>query len=163
MKKILLLLSISVILTDVSILHAQNQGKLSDIAFIAGQWETTADGKVIEAFWTEPAGNNMVGVIRMNSEGKATLYEMFAIEMTEDGLEIRVKHFKPGLLGLEEKDKFDYYKFLESSDGRAVFQKQGADVRVMYEKRGKKFAIVIGKPANGEWKYEDFWVFSQKK
>lgn len=143
---------------------AQNSGKLSDMAFIAGHWETLKEGKTIEAFWTEPAGDNMVGVIRMIDAGEATLYEMFAIEMTDQGLEVRVKHFRPGLIGLEDKDKFDHYTFLESSEGLAIFEKTGADVRVKYEQRpGKKFAIVIGKPVNGEWQYEDFWVFGKKK
>ncbi|MEK6479509.1 DUF6265 family protein [Catalinimonas sp. 4WD22] len=130
--------------------------------FIAGHWQTTKDGRMIEAFWTEAEGDNMVGVVRMIHEGKATLYEMFAIEMTDSGLELKVKHFKPGLVGLEEKDKFDHYTFLESRKDSAIFEKQGADVRVLYEKRpGKKFAIAIGKEENGAWKYEDFWVFSK--
>ncbi|WKN30688.1 DUF6265 family protein [Porifericola rhodea] len=145
-------------------LLAQSKGSLSDIAFIAGHWETVNDGKTVEAFWTEPSGDNMVGVIRMIEDEAATLYEIFAIEQTENGLEIRVKHFKPGLIGLEDKDKFDHYTFLESDKGKLIVEKQNADVRIMYEKRpGKKFAIVIGKPDNGSWKYEDFWVFSKKK
>ncbi|WPP50726.1 DUF6265 family protein [Catalinimonas niigatensis] len=162
MKNFFFLLFCSLILLPQ--LYAQNSGTLADMQFIAGHWETTKDGRVIEAFWTEPEGDNMVGVIRMMNEDKATLYEMFAIEMTESGLEVKVKHFKPGLVGLEEKDKFDHYKFVESSDGRAVFAKQGEEVRVLYEKRpGKKFAIAIGKPVNGDWKFEDFWVFGKKK
>lgn len=144
--------------------NAQHTASLADMAFIAGHWETTKEGKVIEAFWTAPEGDNMVGVIRMMQDAQATLYEMFAIEMTDAGLEVKVKHFKPGLVGLEEKDKFDHYKFLESSDGRAVFAKQGEEVRVLYESRpGKKFAIAIGRPVNGEWRFEDFWVFGKKK
>lgn len=157
-------LSVCLFITTTTAVQAQNSGTLSDLEFIAGHWQTTKDGRTVEAFWTESEGDNMVGVVRMMHEGKATLYEMFAIEMTDSGLEVKVKHFKPGLVGLEEKDKFDHYTFLESSKGSAIFEKKGADVRVLYEKRaGKKFAIAIGKEEGGTWEYEDFWVFSKKK
>ena len=145
-------------------LFAQDQGSLADIQFIAGHWETTKNGQQIEAFWTEPASANMAGVIRMMNDEAPTLYEIFAIEMNDNGLEIRVKHFKPGLIGLEEKEKFDYYTFMESSNNHALFQKEGEDVRIRYDKRsGQKFAIMIGQPVDDDWQYEDFWVFSQKQ
>ena len=163
MKRKLLLSAIFLSLTFSS-LFAQNQGSLADIQFIAGHWETTKNGLQIEAFWTEPASANMAGVIRMMNDEAPTLYEIFAIEMSENGLEIRVKHFKPGLIGLEEKEKFDYYTFMESGDSYALFQKEGEDVRIKYEKRpGQKFAIMIGQPVDGDWQYNDFWVFSKKK
>ncbi|MDF9797127.1 hypothetical protein OKW21_002390 [Catalinimonas alkaloidigena] len=161
MRKIILL---CLMVFSTTKIFAQNSGNLTDIEFIAGHWQTNKDGSTIEAFWTEAEGDNMVGVVRMIKEDKATLYEMFAIEMTDSGLEVKVKHFKPGLIGLEAKDNYDHYTFLESSKGRAVFEKQGNDIRVLYEKRpGNKFAIAIGKPVNGEWKFEDFWVFTEMK
>jgi hypothetical protein len=102
--------------------------------------------------------------VRVVKEGKISLYELFAFEETPTGLVALVKHFKPGLLGMEEKDKSDHYKFLESGNGRALFEKAGEPVRVLYEKRGDdQFAIVIGKPENGNWVFKDFWVFSRLK
>ncbi|MEX0648137.1 MAG: DUF6265 family protein [Balneolaceae bacterium] len=160
MKNILFLLLL-LLLVNTDNVNAQNAGTLSDMEFISGHWETTRNGSMVEAFWTEPEGDNIAGVVRVIREGKAALYEIFAIEMTDSGLEVKVKHFRPGLIGIEEKDEFDHYKFLESSDGRAVFQKQGEDVRVLYEVRpDNKFAIAIGSPADGEWEFEDFWLFS---
>lgn len=142
--------------------HAQNTGTLSDMEFISGQWEATRNGNMVEAFWTEPEGDNMVGVVRIIGDEKAILYEMFAIEMTDTGLEVKVKHFRPGLIGVEEKDAFDHYTFLESSNGRALFEKQGEDVRVSYELRPEnKFAVAVGRPVGSEWEFEDFWLFSR--
>lgn len=159
-------LSLSIFFLSItcSSLLAQSKGSFADIQFIAGHWETTKNGQQIEAFWTEPASANMAGVIRMMNDEAPTLYEIFAIEMNENGLEIRVKHFKPGLIGLEEKEDSDYYTFMESGESYALFQKEGEDVRIRYDKRsGQKFAIMIGKPVEGDWQYEDFWVFSQKQ
>jgi len=157
-KLFLFLFFLTVFFIDVK---AQNSGTLSDIEFLSGHWEATRNGNLVEAFWTEPEGDNIVGVVRIIGDGRAVLYEIFAIEMTDTGLEIKVKHFRPGLIGVEEKDEFDHYTFLESSNGRALFQKQGEDVRISYEMRpANKFAVAVGTPANGEWKFEDFWLFS---
>ncbi|MEX0681780.1 MAG: DUF6265 family protein, partial [Balneolales bacterium] len=116
MKNIRSLFVLSLLIIT-NIANAQNAGTLSDMEFISGHWEATRNGRMVEAFWTEPEGDNMVGIVRVIGEGKAVLYEMFAIEMTDTGLEVKVKHFRPGLIGVEEKDEFDHYKFLESSDG----------------------------------------------
>lgn len=146
---------------------AQNKpktGSLSDMAFIEGHWKANDNGKIIEAVWSAPEGDNIVGFIRMMNEGKVTLYELFAFEQTEQGPIALVKHFKPGLVGLEEKDQADRYNFLEAGKDRAVFEKQGENLRVMYEKRpGEKFAIALGKQQEGEWVYDDLWEFNRIK
>lgn len=142
----------------------QNLASLSDIAFIEGHWIASDNGKSIEAVWSAPEGDNIVGFIRMMSDGKVTLYELFAFEQTEQGPIALVKHFKPGLVGLEEKDQADRYHFLEAGKDRAIFEKQGESVRVLYEKRpGDKFAIALGKPQGGSWVYDDLWEFKKVK
>lgn len=157
-----LFLFLFLIIISVIDLNAQDTGTLSDMEFISGHWEATRNGNMVEAFWTEPEGDNMVGVVRIIGDGKAVLYEIFAIEMTETGLEVKVKHFRPGLIGVEEKDEFDHYTFLESSNGRALFKKEGEDVRVSYEVRpDNKFAVSVGTPVDGNWEFEDFWLFSR--
>lgn len=167
MKQLNFLLLLCLLTTLIPETCAQTQqqgGSLSDISFIEGHWKATTEDRSVEAVWSAPAGDNIVGFVRMMKDGKATLYEMFAFEQTEEGLVALVKHFKPGLIGLEEKDKSDRYYFLEAGDGRAIFEKQGENVRVLYEKRADdKFAIVLGKPQEGEWVYKDFWQFSRVK
>lgn len=144
--------------------NKQKTGSLSDIAFIEGHWKASDNGKSIEAVWSAPEGDNIVGFIRMMNDGKVTLYELFAFEQTEQGPVALVKHFKPGLIGLEEKDQADRYQFLEAEKDKAVFEKQGESLRVRYEKRpGDKFAIALGKPQEGKWVYEDWWEFNRVK
>src|SRR5215213_7655045 len=113
----------------------QNPGKLSDISFIEGRWKATTDNNSVEGVWLAPDGDNVVGFMRMMKDGKATMYEILAYEQSEQGLVSRVKHFKPGLLGQEEKDKSDQYNFVEVTAGRTVFQKSGEEMRIVYEKR----------------------------
>ncbi|UJH90334.1 DUF6265 family protein [Antarcticibacterium sp. 1MA-6-2] len=144
--------------------QAEHQsGSFSDIDFIEGRWKATAGDNTVYATWSAPEGNTRVGYVRVIKEGKVTLYEFFAFEQTEEGLIALVKHFRPGLIGLEEKDKSDRYQFLEARDNGAYFKKDGEDVRVLYEKRGDdQFAIAIGKPQGSKWVYKDFWVFNKE-
>ena len=142
----------------------QNPGSISDIRFIEGSWKAVAGDRTIDAVWSTPVGENMVGYVRVVKDGQVALYELFAFEKTDQGLVALVRHFRPGLIAAEEKDTPNRYRFLEASVGRAYFEKQGEETRVLYEKRSNdQFAIVIGKIDTGEWVYKDFWVFNRVK
>ena len=151
-------------LPDARAQSKQNPGSIADIRFIEGSWKAVLPDRSIDAVWSTPIGENMVGYVRVVREGKVSLYELFAFEKTEEGLVALVRHFRPGLIGVEEKDTPNRYRFLEASEGRAYFEKQGEETRVLYEKRSNdQFAIVIGKKDSGDWVYKDFWVFNRVK
>jgi len=140
-------------------------GSFTDIAFIEGHWKaTTAEGRAIEAVWLGQNGDNMLGFMRMLNGDKADLYEMLAYEQSEQGLVSLVKHFKPGLIGLEEKDSPNRYVFVEAGKGRAIFQTPGGDLRILYEKRSvDRFAIARGNKENDKWVFKDLFVFDRVK
>ena len=146
---------------------AQSQAKkgaISDIRFIEGSWKAVAGDRTIDAVWSKPEGESMVGYVRVMKEGKVVLYELFAFEQTEKGLVALVRHFGPGLVSWEEKDNPNHYDFLEAGNGQALFEKQGEATRVRYEKRSNdEFAIVVGKQQDGAWVFKDFWKFSRVK
>jgi molybdopterin-guanine dinucleotide biosynthesis protein len=100
----------------------------------------------------------------MMKDGKATMYEILAYEQSEQGLVSRVKHFKPGLLGQEEKDKSDQYNFVEAGKDRAIFEKQGEKLRILYEKRSdNQFVIARGSLQENKWVFKDLFVFNSVK
>lgn len=139
-------------------------GKLADISFIQGHWKATNDGRAVEGTWLAPDGDNMVGMMRMMKDNKATMYEILAYEQGPQGLVSLVKHFKPGLIGHEEKDKQDRYNFIEASKDRAIFQKEGEDLRILYEKRSaNQFVIARGNQQDGKWVFKDLFVFNRVK
>ena len=148
-------------------LYAQTQqkpGSVKDIAFIQGNWKaTTPQGQTIEGVWLPPEGENILGFMRMMKDGKPDLYEILAYEQSEKGLVSMVKHFKPGLVGLEEKDKQDRYIFLEASKDRAIFQKEGESLQILYEKRSpNQFVIARGAKKEGETvAFTDLFVFNR--
>ena len=160
---LLLLLAFNGMISTSSAQTQPKGGSIADISFIQGNWKAvTPDGMEIEGGWLAPQGENILGFMRMMKDGKAELYEMLAYEKTEMGLVSLVKHFKPGLVGLEEKDKQDRYLFVDASKDRAVFQKEGEGLRILYEKRSAgQFVIARGNEQDGKWVYKDLFVFNK--
>ncbi|WP_221394767.1 DUF6265 family protein [Dyadobacter sp. NIV53] len=149
--------------------HAQTvkPGTLNDINFLDGRWKGPFNGGTIEASWTAPEGNNIVGFIRMIKDDKPTLYELFAFEQTEKGPVAHVKHFKPGMISLEEKEISDTYNFIEAKKNQALFEKDDATVRIIYERRTQtQLVIQRGKLEEGtsgspKWVFEDLFIFKK--
>ncbi|GHB54099.1 DUF6265 family protein [Persicitalea jodogahamensis] len=141
--------------------HAQ-KGSLSDLSFLEGHWLGTFNGGPIEASWTAPASENIIGYIRMMKDDKPTMYELFVFEQTDNGPVAMVKHFKPGMVALEEKEVHDHYVFLSAKKNQALFEKDDAKVRIIYERR-KKDQLVIrrGSKTNEEWQFVDLFIFEK--
>lgn len=135
-------------------------GSLADVSFMEGRWRGTFNGGPIEAAWIAPAGDNLTGFMRMMKDNKVTMYEMLVFEQTEQGPIVLVKHFKPGLVGQEEKDKSDRYRFISAAKDRALFEKEDGSIQIIYEKRGKdQLVIQRGQKKDGNWAFSDLFVF----
>ncbi len=139
------------------------KAQLADLRFLEGRWQGTFQGGPIENYWSAPQGDNLLGSIRMLRDGKATMYEILVIEQTDAGLMLHVKHFRPGLKGVEEKDAADRYNLIELTRERAVFEKvSGGDpLRVIWERRPNRvLAVQRGPQRDGQWAYADLFVFT---
>lgn len=141
-----------------------NTASLQDVAFMQGHWLGNFNGGPIEAFWAAPAGDNLTGFMRMMKDDKVTMYEMLVFEQTANGPIVLVKHFKPGLIALEEKEISDRYRFIEAKKNEALFEKQDGSVRIIYEKRSEnQLVIQRGKQEGGKWVFVDLFVFNRVK
>jgi hypothetical protein len=139
-------------------------GSLSDVSFMEGRWLGTFNGGPIEAAWIAPVGDNLTGFMRMMRDNKVTMYEMLIFEQTEQGPIVLVKHFKPGLIGQEEKDKSDRYRFIEAGKDKATFEKEDGSIRIIYEKRSAdQLAIQRGQSKDGKWTFVDLFVLDRVK
>ncbi|WP_420151722.1 DUF6265 family protein [Spirosoma sp.] len=140
------------------------KGSLADVSFMEGRWRGTFNGGPIDASWVAPEGDNLTGFMRMMKDSKVTMYEMLIFEQTEQGPIVLVKHFKPGLIGQEEKDKSDCYKFIEASKDKALFEKEDGSIRIIYEKRSPdQLVIQRGMQKDGRWAFNDLFVFNRVK
>lgn len=145
-------------------LQAQSSktGSLADVAFMEGRWLGTFNGGPIEAAWIAPVGDNLTGFMRMMRDNKVTMYEMLIFEQTEQGPIVLVKHFKPGLIGQEEKDKSDRYRFIDAGKNKATFEKEDGSIRIIYEKRSaNQLVIQRGQLKDGKWAFTDLFVFDR--
>jgi hypothetical protein len=155
-------LLLSAIVSAPSLAQTATKGSLKDINFLDGRWKGNYNGGTIEASWTAPEGDNIVGFIRMVKDGKATLYELFAFEQTEKGPVAHVKHFKPGMISLEEKEVSDTYNFIEAKKNEALFEKDDISVRIIYERRSQNQLVIRrGKLENNKWEFIDLFVFNR--
>lgn len=115
-------------------------GGLDSVAWLAGSWIGERDGDPLEETWFPPADGTMVGLFRWLKDGEVYLYELLSFEETGDGLVLKVKHFRPGLVGLEEKGEWALFDLVGVEDGKAVFAERGDEVersKVTYRAEGE--------------------------
>ena len=105
---------------------------IGDFSFITGHNRGESEGTVIDEHWSEPAGENMVGMYREIKNGRVELYEFMAIEMTADRPVLRLRHFSPGLIGWEEKTQVYSYPLVSFRPGEAVFERPDKATRITY-------------------------------
>lgn len=160
----LLMSLLAVSVRSVSAQTAPQPATLADMAFLEGHWQGTFNGGPIEAVWVAPAGDNFAGFIRMMKDNKITLYEILVYEQTDRGPVSMVKHFKPGLIGQEEKEQSDRYRFVEGGKNRALLEKEDGSVRIIYEKRGNdQLVLQRGQQKDGQWAFSDLFIFKRAK
>jgi hypothetical protein len=83
----------------------------------------------------------MMGMWRLVREGKGRVYEFLVIEQGAEGPVLRFRHFNPGLVGWEEKDRPLVLPLVKLTDGEAVFDNGDA---------AKPLRLTYKRPAPGE-------------
>jgi hypothetical protein len=73
------------------------EATLADLAWLAGRWRSQDGGEVFDETWLPAEGDAMAAVSRSVEGGKTGLYELSAIERTDAGLVLRIRHFGPGV------------------------------------------------------------------
>lgn len=77
---------------------------LAALAWMTGHWVDSSEAGFDEEMWGEPRFGQMVGLYRMVQGGKPRFSEHFMIVETDSTLALRLKHFRPDLVGWEHKD-----------------------------------------------------------
>jgi hypothetical protein len=113
--------------------------EIDSVAWMAGHWIGTGTDDLSEELWLPPASGAMVGVWRWASKGQVRLYEMLTISSSADRtrLELRLRHFRPDLAALEEKDAPFVLPLIKSGPAEAVFEGKGSDggpLRITYRR-----------------------------
>ena len=78
--------------------EAQPVPTLKDLAWLEGTWEEAQQGSVFTEVWSAALGDAMIGHDHWTVGGKTRMYELMAIEQSEEGLVLRIRHFGTGLV-----------------------------------------------------------------
>ena len=81
------LLALLLIFGNVSFLRAYQSESISQLAWIAGDWQTAPGGRAqIEEHWMQPAGGSMMGMSRTVAGNRTAEFEFLRIEQRADGI-----------------------------------------------------------------------------
>lgn len=135
--------------------------KLADLEFMAGQWQTTTEWGEMDEVWSKPLGNCMMCSYRCVKNGKIVFYEFIVIEQLEnDSVPImRLRHFNPGSIGWEEKDKPYVYPLISLTRTKAVFERPDKKSALSFERLSKESLVAVliqdkdGKKESTEFRY----------
>jgi hypothetical protein len=110
---------------------------ISSLSFMAGKWTLKHQWGDMEEYWGSPMGNNMMCSYRCVKDGKAVFYEFIVIEQSNGSPVMKLRHFNPGSIAWEEKDR-PYLLYLTSINrSKAVFTSADKKVKLGYERLSK--------------------------
>jgi hypothetical protein len=135
---------------------------IKNLAFMAGKWKTETNWGEMEENWSEPLGNCMMCSYRCVKDGKVLFYEFVVIEQTDSVPVMRLRHFSPGNIAWEEKDKPYTYPLTFLDVDKARFERPDKKTALTFYRTSPETMKVIleRQDDKGNW-VED--VFDYKR
>lgn len=126
---------------------------IKDLAFMAGKWTTHSAWGDMEENWSEPMGNSMMCAFRCVKDGKVIFYEFIVIEQMDSGPVMKLRHFSPGNIGWEEKDKPYEYPLMFLEADKARFERPDNKTALTFHRTGAETMKVIleRQDKDGRW------------
>ncbi len=101
---------------------------LSQFDWLAGTWRAEDNDAQLEETWSEPHGDQMLGMFRWSRGGKVWLNELMSITVESDGkLVFRLRHFDRAMVPWEEKQDAFYYPLARFSGDEFIFENPARD------------------------------------
>lgn len=114
--------------------------QLSDLSWLVGTWQGERNGQMVEEIWSAASGNCMMGMFRWMHEGRTRFYEFLTLEVEDQEIVMRLKHFYPGLRGWEDKNESFLFILVQLRENEAAFFKVGvpANLWMVYQRTGEE-------------------------
>ena len=157
MKRLLTMICIVCVCSIVS--SAQAPGyKISSLSFMSGRWVTTGPWGDMEETWSEPMGNSMMCSYRCVKDGKVVFYEFIVIEQQKKGPVMLLRHFNPGNIAWEEKDKPYEYPLMFLDDDVARFERPDKKTSLTFQRLAPdKLKVTLERQdKDGKWVQDEF-------
>lgn len=146
-------MSISLVLFCGFLFHVINaQGTkngLERLQWLAGCWETSFQGRVIEEQWMKPLGQMMVGTGRTTSKGKSVFFEFLQIVHADSGI---------FYIARPKGNPPTPFKLIKAANNEIVFENLSHDFpqRVMYTAGVDELFARVEGMVKGELRFEEF-------
>jgi hypothetical protein len=88
--------------SEQTVLQSTNSPRLSDLAWLAGRWLGKWGPRTAEQVWMPPHAGLIVGNFRLYEDDRTLVIELLTIGQKPDGIELRFRHFTPGLVPWEK-------------------------------------------------------------
>lgn len=153
---------LAVLLVMVLPLHAADPkppASVADLAWMAGHWQGQKDGNPLEEHWTAPDSGTMMGMFRWIKSGRVLVYEVLALEDSPKGPVLLLRHFKPGLIGLEEEEKNGPLRcpLAGGGPGEVVFACESEPTRLTYRRAGENgLNVLLERQKEGKTRTDEF-------
>jgi len=142
MKKFIIISAFFILAGD--LVYGQIPPKdIKDLAFMSGKWKTHSAWGDMEANWSEAMGNSMMCAYRCIKDGKVIYYEFIVIEQMDAGPVMKLRHFSPGNIGWEEKDKPYEYPLMFLELDKARFERPDKKTALTFHRTGPASLKVI--------------------
>ena len=163
MKK-LFFIPILIVLTHTVVVAQVPVRDIKDLAFMAGNWKTHSAWGDMEEHWSEPLGNSMMCAFRCVKDGKVIFYEFMVIEQLDQGPVMTLRHFSPGNIGWEDKDKPYEYPLMFLEPDKARFERPDKKTALTFHRTGPETMKVIleRQDKDGRW-VEDIFDYKLSK
>lgn len=133
-------------------------GSVADLAWLAGAWQLSTEGRTTVEIWMPPDGGTMLGMSRTVAKGSTREYEFLLIREERDGAISYVA--RPS--GQPEA----VFVLVEVSARKAVFENAAHDFpqRISYVlESGDHLIAAIEGTINGKWKRIEYAYTRQEK
>ena len=125
--------------------------KIDNVAWLAGRWQSP-DGErtLAEEHWSAPAAGGMVGMFRMAAGERAGVYELLLLEQEKDGVWMRMRHFRPQMVAMEQEPI--RLKLASAEPGTLVFENptDNRPKRVTYALAKDDLLVTVETERNGQ-------------
>lgn len=138
-----ILLGVALALSLAPSLRAAPCPSVDQLGWIAGRWLGKMGDADVEEMVGPPMGGTMVGTFRAvdppqegapKGAARVTFYELFSIEQSDEGPNLVLLHFHPGLIGWEEKGHPLVFRCIEAGERRITWEveEKNGPVRLTY-------------------------------
>jgi hypothetical protein len=133
--------------------------QITDLSFMSGKWVTKGEWGDMEEHWSVPMGNSMMCSFRCVKDGKVLFYEFIVIEQQDGvGPVMKLRHFSPGNIAWEEKDKPYEYPLMYLDEGVARFERPDKKTSLTFQRLApdKLKVILERQEKDGKWVQDEF-------